>query len=128
MFNILLYHLQLTIKKIITTLEKQLNWAIKPTFFHRQKFDSSSDLKINHCILLISLLFDCGTATYLHSIMNKKKPAFPSSAFEISNSKFFIHERTQKIFTHTISKCNLHEKVILREVFCSTILFQEIIC
>ena len=63
----------------INTLEKQSNWAIKACF-HRQKFDSSSDLKMNLGILPISLLFDYWAATYCHSIMNNKKPAFSSSA------------------------------------------------
>ena len=59
----------------ITTLEKQLNWAIKACF-HRHKFDSSSDPKLNLGILPISLLFDFRAAPYCHSIMYKKKPAF----------------------------------------------------
>ena len=50
---------------LITTLGKQLNWAIKACF-HRQKFESSSDLKMNLGILPISLLFDCRAATYCH--------------------------------------------------------------
>ena len=50
---------------LITTLGKQLNWAIKACF-HRQKFESSSDLKMNLRILPISLLFDCRAATYCH--------------------------------------------------------------
>ena len=100
-------------RNLIKTLEKQLNWAIKACF-HRQKFDSSSDLKINLGILPISLLFDYGAATYCHSIVNKKKPAFLSSALKLPTASFFIHERTQKIFTQIISKCNLHEKRIIK--------------
>ena len=42
-------------QNLITTLEKQLNWAIKACF-RRQKFDLTSDLKINLCKLPISLL------------------------------------------------------------------------
>ena len=49
-------------QNLITTLEKQLNWAIKACF-HRQKFDSSSDLKMNLGILPISLFFDYRAAT-----------------------------------------------------------------
>ena len=90
-------------QNLITTLEKQLNWAIKACF-HRQKFDSSSDLKMNLGMLPISLLFDYRAATYCHSIMNKKKPAFSSSALKLPIASFYIHERTQKIFTQTISK------------------------
>ena len=114
-------------QNLITTLEKQLNWAIKACF-HRQKFDSSSDLKMKLGILPISLLFDYRAATYCHGIMNKKKPAFSSSALKLPTASFYIHERTQKIFTQTISKCKLHKKLLLKEVFCSTILSQETIC
>ena len=49
--------LSTVIQNLITPLEKQLNWAIKACF-QRQKFDSSSDLKMDLGILPISLLFD----------------------------------------------------------------------
>ena len=96
-------------QNLITTLEKQLNWAFKACF-HRQKFDSSSDLKMNLGILPISLLFDYKAATYCYCIMNKKKPAFSSSALKLPTASFFIQERTQKISNQTISKSNFHEK------------------
>ena len=102
-------------QSLITTLEKQLKWAIKACF-HRQKFDSSSDLKMNFGLLPISLLFDYRTATYCHGIMNKKKPAFSSSALKLPNASFYIHKRSQKIFTQTISKCNLHKGIIKRGI------------
>ena len=76
-------------QNLITTLEKQLNWAIKACF-HRQKFDSS-DLKMILGILPISLLFDCRAATYCHSIMNKKKPTCSSSALNLPTASFYIH-------------------------------------
>ena len=96
-------------QNLITTLEKQLNWAIKARF-HTQKFDSSSDLKMKLGILPISLPFDYRANTYIHDIMKKKKTAFSSSAVKLPTARFYIRERTQKIFTQTISKCNLHEK------------------
>ena len=115
-------------ENLITTLENQMKWAIKACF-HRQKFDSSSDLKMNLRILPISLLFGYRAATYCHGIMNKKKPAFSSSALKLPTASFYVHERTQKIFTQTTSKCNLHEKkLLLKEVFCGTIFSQENIC
>ena len=83
-------------QNLITTLEKQLNWAIKACF-HRQKFDSSSDLKINFGVLPVSLLFDYRSATYCHSIMNKKSSAFSGSALKLPTASFYVHERTQKI-------------------------------
>ena len=113
-------------QNITTTLEKQLNLAIKASF-HRQKFGSSSDLKMNIGILPISLVFDYRAATYCDNITNKKKPAFWSSALKLSIASFYIHERTQNFFTQTTSKCNLHEKSFFKKVFSSTIPSQEII-
>ena len=46
-------------QNLIITLEKQLNWAIKACF-HRQKFDSSSDLKMKLGILPVSFFFITG--------------------------------------------------------------------
>ena len=69
---------------------------------------------MNLGILPISLLFDYRAATYCHSIMNKKKPTFSSSALKLPTASFYIHERTQKIFTQTISKCYLHDKNIFK--------------
>ena len=102
-------------QNLITTLKKQLNWAIKACF-HWQKFDSSSDLKMNIGILPILLnLFDYRAATYCHSIMNKKKLAFSTSALKLPTASFHIHERTQiKNFTQTISKCILLEKSTIK--------------
>ena len=109
-------------QNLITTLEKQLNWAIKACF-QRQKFDSSSDLKMNLGLLPISLFFDYRAATYCHSITKKKMPAFSSSALKLPTESFYIHEPTHKIFTQTISKCNLHEKVIIRRGILSAAQF-----
>ena len=81
------------------------------SLFSQTKFESS---KMNLGILPISLLFDYRAATYCHSIMNKKKPFFSSSALKLPTASFYIHECTQKIFTQTISKCNLHEKSIIK--------------
>ena len=67
-------------QNLIKTLEKQLNWAIK-ICFRRQKFDSSSDIKISLGILLISLLFDCRAATYCHSIMKTKEACLLKFSF-----------------------------------------------
>ena len=106
---VLLANINQNLKK---TLEKQLNWATKACF-HRQEFDSSSDLKMNIGMLPISLLFEYRAATYSHSIMYRKKPAISSSALKLPTASFCIHERTQKIFTQSISKCNLHEKRII---------------
>ena len=78
--------------------------------FSQTKFDSLSNLKMNIGILPISLFFDYRAANYCHSILNKKKPAFSSSALKLPTESFYIHGRTQQIFTQTISKCSLHEK------------------
>ena len=83
---------------------------------------------MNLCILPISLLFDYRAAIYCHSIMNKKKPAFSSSALKLPTPFFYIHEQTQKIFTQTILYATCMKKVLQREVFSGTIRFQTIIC
>ena len=90
-------------QNLISTLEKQLNWAIKAGF-HRQKFDSSSDLKMNIAILPISLLFDYVAATYCHSIVNKRKPALSSSTLKLPTANFYINERTQKFLPRQFQK------------------------
>ena len=82
-------------QNLIATPEKQLNSAFKACF-HTQKFDSSSDLKMNLGILPISLLFDCRVATYCHSILNKT--CLLKLSFEIINSKFLYTRANSTIF------------------------------
>ena len=102
-------------QSLISTLEKQLNCALK-AWFHRQKLTHPQILRwtlVNYlvrCFLIARPL----TVTYCHSIMNKKKPAFSSSALKLPTAIFCIHERTQKLFTQTISKSSLHEKGIIK--------------
>ena len=115
-------------QNLITTLEKQLNWAIKACF-HRQKFDSSSDLKMKLGILPISLLFDYRAATYCHGIMNKKETCLLKLSFEITNRKFlYTRANSKKFLPRQFQNAICMKKVLLKEVFCSTILSQEIIC
>ena len=83
---------------------------------------------MNLGILSISLFFDYRAATYCHSIMNKKKPAFSSSTLKLPTASFYIHERTQKFFPRQFQNAISMKKVLLKEVFYSTILSQEIIC
>ena len=42
-------------QNVKTTIEKQLNWRLK-AFFHRNKFESASDLKIEHKIVSVQSL------------------------------------------------------------------------
>ena len=83
---------------------------------------------MNFGILPISLLFYCRAAICCHSIMNKKKPGFSSSALKLPTASFYIHEWTEKFLAKKFQNAVCMKKVLLREVFCSTILFQEIIC
>ena len=60
--------------------------------------------------------------------MNKKKRAFSNSALKLPTASFYKHERTQKILPRQIQNTICIKTVLLREVFCSTILSQEISC
>ena len=62
-------------QKVITSIAKQLSWAVKACF-NRNKSDSSSDLKIKHSIFPIKLCLNIGllhifgnteTVCYQHS-------------------------------------------------------------
>ena len=82
---------------------------------------------MNLGILPISLFY-YRAATYSHSIMNKKKPAFSSSALKLPTARFYIHEQTQKNLPRQFQNAICMKKVLLKEIFCSTIFSQEIIC
>ena len=84
---------------------------------------------MNLVILPISLLFDYRAATYCHSIMNIKKPAFSSSALKLPTASFFLYtSELKKILPRQFQNAICMKKVLLKKVFCSTILSQEIIC
>ena len=58
-----------------TTLEKQLNCGIK-AIFYKNKFDSSSDIKIEHKILSLQSLLDLKMNCYFRKWKNHFLPAY----------------------------------------------------
>ena len=61
-------------ENLMTTLEKQLNWAIKACFF-RTKYDHSSDLKLQYKILPVRYLLNMKSVLYFWKWKNKMIPA-----------------------------------------------------
>ena len=78
-----------------TTLEKQLNCGIK-AIFYKNKFDSSSDLKIEHKVLSLQSLLDLKMNCYFRKWENHFLPAY-------TGNKTFLPirmpetERTEKL-------------------------------
>ena len=63
---------------LVLTLDRQLNWAVKASFF-RKKFDSSRDLKLNHKILPIHYFLKLKRINYIWKIKTNQLPAFDKS-------------------------------------------------
>ena len=79
-------------QNLITTLEKQLSWGVKACF-HRKKFESSRDLKINFQILPIRLFLDLKAVTYFWKWKNNLLPAFQEHHL-LPTARIRMHERT----------------------------------
>ena len=111
----------------ITTLEKQLNWAIK-SCFHRQKFDSSSDLEMN----LVYYLFCCFLLTGLPLTVVESwiKRSMPSQAqlWSYQQQVFIYTSELKKHLPKQFLNAICMKKVLLGVVLCSKILSQETIC
>ena len=82
-------------QKLITTLDKQLNWGVKACF-NRRKYDSSSDLKIKHNIFPIRVFLDLKAVTYFWKYQNNPIPAFKSSN-KIPTALIKTQSRTKEI-------------------------------
>ena len=78
------------ISRNLTTLEKQLRWGVKACF-HRQKFESSRDLKFQ--ILTIRLFLDLKAVTYFWKWKNNLLPAFQEHHV-LPRARIRMHERT----------------------------------
>ena len=79
-------------ENLMTTLEKQLNWAIKACFF-RTKYDHSSDLKLQYKILPVRYLLNMKTVLYFWKWKNKMIPALIGEN-EPSTTQLRFLERT----------------------------------
>ena len=101
-------------ENLLTTLEKQLSWAVKACF-NRNKFDHSSDLKIYHKILPIRYFLQNKSVLYFWKLRHGILPAFakvkPTLAV-IKNQK-----RTNKLYVNLpreneVMKNCLYNKVV----------------
>ena len=102
-------------KNLLTTLEKQLNWAVKACYV--QRFNSSSlSIKLDNYILPIKQLLEYRTAMYVNQLLTFKKPAFRRiTGLSLPTYKFYRHSRTKTIFLEERSKTSWLDKSIIRK-------------
>ena len=62
-------------QNLVLTLDRQLNWSVKASFF-RKKFDSSRDLKLKHKILPMHYFLKLKRIDYIWKIKTNQLPAF----------------------------------------------------
>ena len=65
-------------QNLVLTLNRQLNWAVKASFF-RKKFDLSRDLKLKHKILPMHYFLKLKRINYIWKIKTNQLPAFDKS-------------------------------------------------
>ena len=65
-------------QNLVLTLDRQLNWAVKASFF-RKKFDSSRDLKPKHKFLPMHYFLKLKQINYIWKIKTNQLPAFDKS-------------------------------------------------
>ena len=101
-------------KNLLTTLEKQLNCAVKACYF--QRFNCSSlSIKLDNYILPIKQLLEYRTALYVNQLLTFKKPAFRrKTRLSLPTYKFYRHSRTKTIFLEERSKTSWLDKSIIR--------------
>ena len=101
-------------KNFMSTLEEQLNWAVKACFFQRFK-SSSFSIKLDNYILPIKQLLENRTALYVNQLLTFKKPAFRRlTGLSLPTYKFYRHSRTKTIFLEERSKTSWLNKSIIR--------------
>ena len=76
-------------------LEKQLNWALKRTYF-RSKFKSSSLLRISKSFMGIEKRTELKCITYLYQYLTNKKKAFQNT-LRLPTANYRLNKRTQQI-------------------------------
>ena len=93
-------------QNLVLTLARQLNWAVKASFF-RKKFDSSRDLKIMHKILPMHYLWKLKRINYIWKIKTNNyqhlikagavnlKPGKLTKMKELDSSTGAINSRAQ---------------------------------
>ena len=83
-----------TAQNLKTTLEKQLNWGRK-AIFYKNKFESSSDLKIDYKILSVQSLLDLKMNCYFWKWKNHFLPAYTGNETFLP-IRITENERTEK--------------------------------
>ena len=113
------------------SLEKQLNWALKRTYF-RSKFKSSSLLRISKSFIGIEKRIELKCITYLYQYLTNKKKAFQNT-LRLPTANYRLNKRTkhcstaslQKSFFHLTSKKWNSLPIILRNLEKSTTRFKK---
>ena len=96
-------------QNLITSLEKQLSWAVKACF-NSNKSDSSSDLKIKNSIP-IKLLLKYRSVTYFWKYQNSLIPAFKTS-LKLPNANFRYLPRSRTVMNKTKTNSELHRNSV----------------
>ena len=103
---------------LLTSLEKQLSWAVKACFIRKQ-LDSSKDLKFQHSIMPIKWLLEYRCSVYTKQFMAKCKPAFTSNSLKLSISDFYRHIELDNIFaqktsTRVLDKSSIRQGILMQ--------------
>ena len=80
---------------LMLSLEKQLNWALKRTYF-RSKFKSSSLLRISKSFIGIEKRIELKCITYLYQYLTNKKKAFQNT-LRLPTANYRLNKRTKQI-------------------------------
>ena len=80
---------------LMLSLEKQLNWALKRTYF-RSNFKSSSLLRISKSFIGIEKRIELKCITYLYQYLTNKKKAFENT-LRLPTANYRLNERTKQI-------------------------------
>ena len=97
---------------LMLSLEKQLNWALKRTYF-RSKFKSSSLLRISKSFIGIEKRIELKCITYLYQNLTNKKKAFQNTLI-LPTANYRLNKRTKQIIfdkhcsTASLQKSFLH--------------------
>ena len=89
---IFLIHINAT---LMLSLEKQLNWALKRTYF-RSKFKSSSLLHISKSFIGIEKRIELKCITYLYQYLTNKNKAFQNT-LRLPTANYRLNKRTKQI-------------------------------
>ena len=81
---------------LITTLEKQLSWAVKACF-NRKKFDHSADLKVQYNILPIRYFLNYKSALYFWKFTHNMLPSLANEN-RPSTAVLRNHKRTNQVY------------------------------